>query len=219
MKLSARLSTILTMIPAGVACDVGSDHGKLIISLKEQKIISKGYAIENKKGPYTRLVSAIDEAKMNEEIIPLLSDGISYLPNDVDIVIIAGMGGNLIVDILKSHPENLKNVKHIVIDAHNATDLVRREVINLGYFIKNEKMVFEDDIYYEIIAFEKGNSKPLDDDDYRYGPFLRKEKSEIFINKYKQEIVKITKLLDNENLPKARKEELLQEKERMESIL
>ena len=125
MKLSKRLQAIYDMIPSGVAADVGSDHGKLIISLFEGGVISKGYAIENKKGPYSRLVKAIKDSGCEDHIIPMLSDGISELPSDVDIVVLAGMGGINIIDILKAHPSKLKNVGTIVVDAHNAIPEMR----------------------------------------------------------------------------------------------
>ena len=99
MKLSKRLQSIYDMVPSGVTADVGSDHGKLIISLFENGVISKGYAIENKKGPYNRLVKAINTHGVQDNVIPMLSDGISELPTDVDTVVIAGMGGFNVIDI------------------------------------------------------------------------------------------------------------------------
>lgn len=219
MKLSKRLLTIQEMVPGGIAADVGSDHGKLIISLCQNNIILKGYGIENKKAPYTRLSKAILEAGLKDKITALYSDGISELPNDVDVVIIAGMGGSLIIDILKSHIEKLVNVKTIIIDAHNSVDKVREEIVSLGYFIQDEKLVFEDDIYYEIIRFDIGRSSPLDELDIDFGPILRKQKSPLFIQKYQQEIFEINNLLTITNLPENRKNDLRAKKIRLESVL
>ena len=219
MKLSKRLTAIKEMVPSGIVADVGSDHGKLIISLYQDKVILKGYGIENKKAPFSRLVNAIEIEGVSEHIHAILSDGISELPNDVDVVVIAGMGGSLIVDILESHKEKLENVKCIVVDAHNAVDKVRESIISLGYFIKDEKMIFEDDIYYEIIRFDKGRSEPLDELDIDFGPLLRKEKSELFIKKYQTEIFEINNLFSLDNLPENRRRELEAQKQRLESIL
>ena len=102
MKLSKRLQTIYDMVPKGLAADVGADHGKLVISLFKNGIIEKGYAIENKQGPYQRLVQAIKEEGVIDNIIPLLSDGIRDIPDYVHTVIIAGMGGDNILKILKT---------------------------------------------------------------------------------------------------------------------
>ena len=219
MKLSKRLSAIKKMVPSGVVADVGSDHGKLIISLLEDKVILKGYGIENKKAPFSRLEKAIDDAHAKEQLTALFSDGISELPSDVDVVVIAGMGGYLIINILESHPEKLTNVKSIVVDAHNSVDKVRKSIVSLGYFIKDEKVVFEDDIYYEIIRFDKGENKPLDELDYEFGPILRKEKSDLFRQKYQTMLVDLKALLSKDNIPQTRRDEINRQIERLESVL
>ena len=219
MKLSKRLTAIKEMVPSGVVADVGSDHGKLIISLVEDKIILKGYGIENKKEPYNRLSNAIADAKLSEQVTALFSDGISELPIDVDIVVIAGMGGHLIVDILESHSDKLQNVKSIIVDAHNSVDKVRKSITSLGYFIKDEKLVFEDDIYYEIIRFDKGKSIPLDELDYEFGPILRKEKSNLFKQKHQSMLDDLKALLSNDNLPSKRRDEINTQIKRLESVL
>ena len=219
MKLSKRLQAIYDMVPGGILADVGSDHGKLVISLFENGVISKGYAIENKEGPYKRLVANIKKHHLLDDVIPMFSDGISELPSDVDVVVIAGMGGHLIINILESHPEKLTNVKSIVVDAHNSVDKVRKSIVSLGYFIKDEKVVFEDDIYYEIIRFDKGESKSLDELDYEFGPILRREKSDLFRQKYQTMLVDLKTLLSKDNLPQTRRDEINRQIERLESVL
>lgn len=219
MKLSKRLQSIFNMVPHGVVADVGSDHGKLIISLFEDGIITKGYAIENKKGPFLRLEKAIKSHKAEDYITCMFSDGISELPSDVDVLVIAGMGGNNIVEILKSHPNHLKNIKTIIVDAHNAVPYLRKEVCKLGFVIADEAIVFEDDIYYEIIKFNAGNTAYLDDPDMEFGPMLRKEKSCEFTNKYRNRITEIDNLLSNSSIPAERKMKLNAEKERIRNIL
>ena len=219
MKLSKRLSAIFDMFSGEVAADVGSDHGKLIISLYEEGKIKKGYAIDNKVGPFSRLKKEIEKHNILNNVIPMLSDGISELPEDVDSVIIAGMGGHLIIKILESHKDKLTNVKNIFVDAHNGLYEVRKSISNLGYHIYKEEILLEDDIYYEIIAFEKGESPELSEDEYEYGPILLKEKNNVFIHKHRDRIYQIEKILSEENIPEARKESLLKEKRRLESII
>ena len=55
IKLSKRLRIIHDMVPESVVADTGSDHGKLMIALVESGIVTKGYAVENKEGPFERL--------------------------------------------------------------------------------------------------------------------------------------------------------------------
>ena len=219
MKLSKRLSAIFKMFSGDVAADVGSDHGKLIISLFLEGKIKKGYAIEKKKGPFTRLKQEIDNYSLSNDVIPMFSDGISDLKEDVDSVIIAGMGGHLIVKILKAHPDKLKNVTNIYIDAHNGLEEVRREITKLGYKIVKEQMVYEDDIYYELIAFRKGNSGDMSDIEYKYGPLLIKEKSDLYINKHLSRIKEIDNLLNNKSLPEDRRQTLIEEELELGKIL
>ena len=219
MKLSKRLQAIYDMVPSGVAADVGSDHGKLIISLFEGGIISKGYAIENKKGPYTRLVKAIEDSGCQDHIIPMFSDGISQLPKDVDIVILAGMGGINIVDILKAHPGKLKNVRTIIVDAHNAIPEMRKAVCKMGYIIADEDIVQDSGKYYEIIKFVSGECAYLDDADYEFGPVLSKQKSCTFKEKYESRIDEINNLLLTKNLPESKIIALNLEIERIRQVL
>ena len=116
-NLSERLKAIYNMVPQGTAADIGADHGKLIIALFEGGVISHGYAVENKHGPYNRLVKALQDKELIDDIVPLYSDGIKDLPEGVHTVIIAGMGGTLIIDILKKYPQKTKQIQTLIIDA------------------------------------------------------------------------------------------------------
>ena len=207
------------MVPKGIAADIGADHGKLMIALFEGGIVTHGYAVENKKGPYGRLLKALQERNLEEDIVPLFSDGIKDLPESVHTVIIAGMGGNNIIDILKKYPKKTEQITTLIIDAHTAIPKVRREISNMGFVIADEKMVREDDIFYEIIKFIKADKAMYGDKDIEFGPILRNEKSATFKEKYQSRISEIDKLLKSNNLPKERVNELSKEKERIQSIL
>jgi tRNA (adenine22-N1)-methyltransferase len=217
--LSKRLKTILKMVPKGVVADIGADHGKLMIALFEEGIISHGYAVENKQGPYNRLVKALTEKGLENDIVPLFSDGIKDIPDIVHTVIIAGLGGNLIIDILKKYPRKTKQLETIIVDAHTAIPKVREEISKLGFVIAEEKMVREDDIFYEIIKFVRADVAFYGDKDIEFGPILRNEKSATFKEKYQNRINEINKLLAKKNLPKDRADQLTKEKERIQGIL
>ena len=216
--LSKRLQAIHDMLPKGVTADVGSDHGKLMIALFKSGKVTKGYAIENKKGPYQRLVKALEKEGLIDDIIPLFSDGIEDLPPEVKNIVLAGMGGDLIIKILKKHPEKLKLVSTIIVDAHGAVAKVREEISQMGYIIADEKMVKEDDKFYEIIKFIRADIAIYTNEDIEFGPILRNEKSATFKEKYSERIAEIDNLL-LKDLPKERIQELLNEKHRIEHIL
>ncbi len=219
MLLSKRLKAIYDMVPYSVTADIGSDHGKLMIALFYDGRIPKGYAVENKKGPYDRLVKALQEANIDDDVVPLFSDGISELPISVGTVVLAGMGGDTILDILLSHKEKLKNVQTIIVDAHTNTPKLRKEVSDLGYVIADEKMVEEDNIYYEIIKFIKSDVAFYSDKDIEFGPILRMEKSALFKEKYEARIKEIEYLLNKKSVPENKINVLYEEKERILNII
>ena len=128
------------------------------------------------------------------------------------------MGGDLIIKILKKHPEKLKLVSTIIVDAHGAVAKVREEISQMGYVIADEKIIKEDDKYYEIIKFIRADIAIYTNEDIEFGPILRNEKSATFKEKYSERIAEIDNLL-SKDLPKARVEELVNEKHRIQNIL
>ena len=219
MTLSKRLQAIYDMVPYSVTADIGSDHGKLMIALFNDGKIPKGYAVENKKGPYDRLVKALKEVNIDEDVVPLFSDGISELPTVVGTIVLAGMGGDTILKILLDHQENLKRVQTIIIDAHTNTPKLRKEISDLGFVIADEKMVEEDGIYYEIIKFIRSDVAFYSEKDIEFGPILRMEKSTTFKQKYEARIKEIEYLLNNKSLPENKINVLCEEKSKLLNII
>ena len=219
MRISKRLKIIHDMVPKSVVADIGSDHGKLMIALVQSETISKGYAVENKEGPFERLKNSLTINGVIDRVTPLFSDGIKDLPKDVKTVVIAGMGGLSIVNILKKHQEKLKYVETIIVDAHSAVPTVRKEICLLGYAIADEKIIKEDNIFYEIIKFIKAEKAIISDEDLEFGPILRHEKSVTFKEKYQNRLSEINALLAKGELPPARIASLNAEKQKLERNL
>lgn len=219
IKLSKRLKIIHDMVPKSVVADIGSDHGKLMIALVESGIVSKGYAVENKEGPFERLRNNLIKYHVNDKITPLFSDGIKDITRDVSTIVIAGMGGQTIVSILKAHPEKMVSVKTIIIDAHTAVPFARREICQMGFAIADEKIVKEDGIFYEIIKFIKAEKAIISDEDLEFGPILRVEKSATFKEKYQSRIDEIDHILAKGALPESRIHSLNEEKQKLERYL
>lgn len=219
IKLSKRLKIIHDMVPKSVVADIGSDHGKLMIALVQSGIVQKGFAVENKEGPFERLRSNLVRYHVDDKIIPLFSDGIKDITRDVSTIVIAGMGGTSIVKILKNNPEKLVRVQTIIIDAHTAVPLVRREICQMGFAIADEQIVKEDDIFYEIIKFIRADKAIISDEDLEFGPILRHQKSATFKEKYRNRINEIDVLLKKTELPKSRISSLCEEKHKLERIV
>ena len=219
IKLSKRLKIIHDMVPKSVVADIGSDHGKLMIALVQSGIVTKGFAVENKEGPFERLRNNLIKYHVDDKITPLFSDGIKDITRDVSTIVIAGMGGSSIVSILKSHPEKLVSVQTIIIDAHTAVPLVRKEICQMGFAIADEQIVKEDDILYEIIKFVKAEKAIISDEDLEFGPILRHQKSATFKEKYQNRISEIDAILAKSELPKSRISSLCEEKHKLERIV
>lgn len=214
MKLSKRLSAIYDLVDANTSlADIGSDHGKLAIELGKDKC-DIVFCNDNKIGPFNILKNNVLESRLKNVEVSL-SSGISALPDDIDTVVIAGMGGDLIVEILLNDKEKLKNIKTLILAPNTNEKEVRKEVVKLGYYIEKEVIVYEKH-YYEIIKFQKGN-KIYDDLDYEFGPILRRKKDEIFLRKYQEELDDLKRLLLN-NLPIEKEKEIKDKIERIKSI-
>ncbi len=182
MKLSQRLFTIASLVKKGaVVADIGADHGLLSIYLVENKIAQKVFAVENKKGPFSRLEKNTKEYR---EITASFSDGISKIPDDVDTVIIAGMGGILVSDILIKNEEKLKNVQYIIVDAHRDLILVRQTLENLGYEFEKEILIKEG-VFYNVMSVKRGQSK-LAPADLEFGYHINKDP---LFNEYRQALL------------------------------
>ena len=219
IRLSKRLKIIHDMVPNSVVADIGSDHGKLMIALVQSGKVKKGFAVENKEGPFERLRSNLIRYHVSDMITPLFSDGIKDITRDVSTIVIAGMGGQTIVNILKAHPEKLISVQTIIIDAHTAVPFARREICQMGFAIADEKIVKEDDIFYEVIKFIKAEKAIISDEDLEFGPILRQEKSATFKEKYQNRIYEIDNIIAKGNLPKSRIDVLCEEKHKLERYL
>lgn len=211
IKLGKRLETLASFVDKdAIIADVGADHGKLIIYLAEKGIIAKGYGIENKLGPFQILAYNLRSAH-SACLSAVLQDGISQLANDVDTIILAGLGGETIISILKEGRANLKNVQTIITDSHTSLGDVRKYIVTLGYIIKDEKLILERNKYYEITKFVK-TDKPViyTDFEYQRGPIIIQ--SPEFKQFAKKAIAKLDTLL-KKDLPDPIKKAMIAEKE------
>ena len=102
MKLSKRLELVASFVPKGSRiADIGTDHGHLPICLVEQGICPGAVAMDVGRGPLGRANAHIREHGLSGVIETRLSDGLARLrPGEADTVVMAGMGGQLVIHIL-----------------------------------------------------------------------------------------------------------------------
>lgn len=195
-----RIEEIAMFIPPyKTIADVGCDHGYLIISAFEDQGILKAYAIDNKKGPIDSAIHNLKNKVYFDKVVFSLSDGISEIGSDTECVVIAGMGGILISEILD---KDLKNVKRLILEPNRDQKEVRMKISKLGFIITNEKIVFEKGKYYEIIVCDRSDEKiEYTDMELEFGPCLLKEKSLYFKEKWFS-IYESLKDIDNDEVKK-----------------
>lgn len=197
IHLDKRLQEIANLVDANaIIADIGTDHGYLPIYLVQQNIINKAYACDISYLCLKKAKENITKENLQDKITPVLNDGIKNLSPEIDTIIISGMGGHLISEIIK-------NCKYptLILQANSHVEVVRQAIMENNYKIIDEKIVFHNKKYYEIIKAIKKEAKytPLQ---LKYGPINLVNKSEMFINKIIFEIDyyrKILKKLSKEN--------------------
>lgn len=213
MKLSKRLLAIIDLVPPNsVVSDIGSDHGLVLIYLRKNNLIQKGYGVENKAGPFQILKRAL-KPYYEQNLVPILADGLTNLASDVNCLVLAGMGGENIINILEKGKSNLKNVQHLICDAHTLIPSLRMYLSENHFYIKDEILVYENNQFYEISLYEK-TAKEIKYTPFEinYGPFI--SQSPLFPFFTSKRVNKIDQLL-KKDLPILNKQLLLSERKEL----
>src|SRR5699024_10323671 len=125
-----------------------------------------------------------------------LGDGLQVLKRDeITELVIAGMGGSLIKNILKDGIEKLHRVKRIIAQPNMDARNIRKWFLLNGYIITDETIIEENEHIYEIIVADRNEFQPtsksvLNEKQLLFGPLLIKEKNSIFLKKWEMEKVK-----------------------------
>jgi tRNA (adenine22-N1)-methyltransferase len=158
INLSKRLLTISKYVDEkDKIIDIGCDHALLDIYLVQNKNIKKIIASDIVEYAITSARNNID--KYNVSNIDLrCGDGLNVLKgtDNINTIIISGMGYQKIIDILKSI-KSLNNINKIIIQSNNYPLIIRDFITKNGYYISNEELVKEKNIIYTIIVFKRGN--------------------------------------------------------------
>ena len=181
MQLSERLKAVACLVtPCNAIVDVGCDHGYLPIYLVKEGIVGRAIAMDVNVGPFKSAKANIVAQHCDDKIETRLSDGVVALKADeVDGVVIAGMGGNLIMKILVEGKDVLASVRELILQPQSEITEVRKFLQANGYVIVTENMVCEDDKYYPMLKVMHGEMKLTREIDFIYGPCLLKDKNTV----------------------------------------
>lgn len=191
--ISKRLELVASFVPQGsILLDVGSDHAYLPIELVERGQIEAAIAGEVVDGPYQSAVKNVEAHGLEEKIQVRLANGLAAFEEEdqVSVITIAGMGGRLIARILEEGLDKLANVERLILQPNNREDDLRLWVQDHGFQIVAESILEEAGKFYEILVVEAGQMN-LSASDLRFGPFLSKEISPVFVQKWQKEAGKL----------------------------
>lgn len=193
MQIPRRLKVIGDLIPEGAnIADIGADHGLLehYIALSKEKYFV--LAIENKKGPFLRLLNNVE---CLQNVVASCSDGLNRVTNEYDTLVLAGMGGDNIIEILSKKITELTKVNRIIIDAHSFIPKARRAIIDFGFIIEKEILVHERGKFYNIVSFVRSSeTKSYSNDELDYGYNIINDP---LFNEYKKFLLNNLKSISN----------------------
>ena len=128
VKLSKRMKAVAAMVSQGnILCDVGTDHGYIPIALIQKNIIPKAIAMDINPGPLERAKEHIGFYELGEYIETRLSDGVAALrEGEADSIVVAGMGGELVIHILTEGEAVCRKAKELILQPQSDIWKVRR---------------------------------------------------------------------------------------------
>ena len=220
MKLTNRLLKIASLVSENKrVADIGTDHGYIPVYLLNKGVIDFAILADINKGPLENSISEVKINKLEDKVDLRLGSGIEVLKKgEVDEVIIAGMGGILISELLEANKEVAHSLDKLILQPMQAQEELRKYLLNNGYEILNECLEKEDFRLYEIMEVRYTGKNTVVEDDiyYEVGKKLIENKDQLleeFIdNKIKKYNNIIEKLGDKDSEAIISKRNLANEK-------
>lgn len=153
IRLSNRLSALASLVSNGHRlADIGTDHGYIPIYLCQTGIIPSAIAMDIGKGPLQQATAHIKQQGLSNRIRTRLSDGLTALqPGEADTILIAGMGGGLVMKILSQGTHALTGSEELILQPQSEIAQVRAYLRTHGFRILEEEMILEDGKYYPMM--------------------------------------------------------------------
>lgn len=209
-----------------VIMDVGTDHGYIAIELIKRNLADKVIASDINKDPLNKAKLNVSLEGLSNKIELRLGGGLTPVKDkEVNGVLIAGMGGNLIRDILENDIKKVKNMDYLVLQPAQNPEVLREYLYISDYEIIDEDVCFDEGKYYEVfkVKYKENNSTKLENIFYEVSPMLLNKKSDVFKDYLYEKIDKYKKvksfIKDNTEHALSRKKELDSKIEIMENLL
>ena len=231
LVLTKRLQSVADMVTIGNrVCDVGCDHGYVSIYLVKNEISPLAIAMDVRPGPLSQAEKNIKAFRAESKVQTRLSDGLDKLEfGEADTIVIAGMGGPLMRDIIVRGLDVAKSVSELVLQPQSEIPEFRRFLKTNGFITTAEDMVYEDGKFYPMMTvvpdpdFEFFDFSKLDEPfsvDELYGPRLVASRNKVlmmYLNAEYRELMEIREqLMRNLGESEKSRERLAEIEERIE---
>lgn len=205
--ISNRLKSLVKYVDTNdKAIDIGCDHALLDIYLVQNKIVNNIIVSDVSSNALEQGINNIKKYNLEDYIDARVGNGLEVLKDtdNVDTIIISGMGTNTILEILNN--KYLYNVKKLIIQSNRDYYELRRDVVKLGFVIKEEEVIEDNGKIYINIVFIRG-IKNYSLEELKYGTNNMVNK-EIYYKSLIDKKNKILNCITDENLSNTLKEEI-----------
>ncbi len=205
MLLSKRLKKAYDLVLKGARIvDLGCDHGYLGITLVKNDIASYAYLVDVNKSPLEEAKKNVIKYEVSDKCECILSDGLKNVNGTFDHILILGMGGLAIIDILKAY--NLI-VETLILSPHKDVYELRKYLEEINYEITYETFIIDKNKHYFIIKAIPGESKS-NEIEFLFGKYNLTHENEEFYDYLKKKISYYENCLNNSPHAKTLKEKL-----------
>ncbi|MDU2444228.1 class I SAM-dependent methyltransferase [uncultured Clostridium sp.] len=186
MELSKRLKRIAEHVDkCESVADIGTDHGYIPIYLVKEGICKKAIASDINKGPIEKAKVNVAFEGVSNKVKCLLGPGLNPLKvGEVNGVILAGMGGNLTRDILLADMDKVKKYDFIILQPAQNPEVLREFLYKNDYEIIDEDLIKDEGRFYELfkVKYNENSEKLVFEDELEYevSPLLRKKNHQLF---------------------------------------
>lgn len=183
-----RLECIKSMVSkCNVAADIGTDHGYVAVMLLKDNICEKVIATDLNEGPLKKAIEHLTNENLNDKCDFRLGSGLTVLnEHEADALIIAGMGGELIADIIETSKNIALKANQLILQPMTTADRLRRYLYENDFKITDEKMVKELHHYYFIIKAEPGKVEIENEIYYEISKILLEKKEPLMLEYLKR---------------------------------
>ncbi len=163
--MNKRLELIASILPHGRGfADVGTDHGYLPVYMAQHGYSGKIIASDINEGPLSTAVVSARQAGVEDRICFRLCDGLDGCGSEeLDTVVIAGMGGDTICGILDRADWVMSRDILLILQPMTKAEVLRYWLTNNDFAICGEWLIEENGEIYQILSARFGARTPLSD--------------------------------------------------------